>query len=190
VICSGPSTLTWTGLPSVLAPPEPPGVVAGCWPGPRAVAGEAGAGPGWGGGEQLRLSWCGRPGDGRAVLAGGAGGFSELDGDRGEVGGGEVVCLSAAQTRVRRGDAGDQAVVREVAGAAVRPVAEKDDCDAEIGAGFGDPAQPVPGCLPRCGDQHHRGGRRAVVVCGAGGPGAGDDHGVELIERRLQRGGN
>ena len=70
----------------------------------------------------------------------------------------------------------------------MRPVAQQDDGDAEIAAGFGDAGQPLRGGGAGGGGQHHRDGLRAVfavLVCGAG---AADDHGFGLIERRVQCG--
>ena len=120
----------------------------------------------------MRLSWFRRAGCGRAVIAGGLAGLVQLRDDGGEVRGCQVVGLGPGKVRVRRGDAGDQAVGGDVAGGAVRPAAQQDDGDAEIAAGLGDAGQPLRGGGAGSGGQHHRDGLRAVRRrrrCGHGG---------------------
>ena len=146
VICRGPSTLIWTGVPAGPGPVPCPAAPAGggccagrrgavTWPGPGAAVGAG----------QVRLPCFRRAGCGRAVIAGGLAGLVQLRDDRGEVGGFEVVGLGPGKARLRRRDAADQAAGGDVAGGAVRPVAEQDDGDAEIAAGGGDAGQPLRG---------------------------------------------
>ena len=161
-----------------------PGRARRVWRGAARRGGLGGSG-GRGGARGVRLACLRRAGCGRAVIAGGLAGLVQLRDDRGEVGGFEVVGLGPGKARRGRRDVADEAAGGDVAGGAVGPVAEQDDGDAEIAAGGGDAGQPLRGGGVR-GGQQHRGGLRAVVA--GGGPGAPDDHGFGLIERRVQRG--
>src|SRR5208337_3197088 len=99
--------------------------------------------------------------------------------DGGQVRGCQVVGLGPGEIRVRRGDATDQAVSGDVAGGAVLPVAQQDDGDPEIAAGFGDAGQSLRGGRARDGSQYYRDRLRAAV----GGAGAAEDHGFGFVER-------
>ena len=138
---------------------------------------------------QVRLSCFRGGGCGGAVIAGGLAGLVQLRDDGGEVGSCEVVCLGPGKVSPGRRDTGDQAVGGDVAGGAVRPFAQQDGGDAEVAAGLGDAGQPLRGGGAGGAGQHHHDSLRAVfAVLAVCDPGAPDDHGFGLIERRVQGG--
>ena len=69
----------------------------------------------------------------------------------------------------------------------MRPAAQQDDGDAEIAAGSVMPRQPLRALRGR-GRRPAPPRRAAARLAGPAGPGAPDDHGFDLVERRVQRG--